>query len=422
MGLRVRNLIRGNKTLLNGSLFSLFSFVNQGISFILLVLLANYIAPAEYGKLSLFNTIVQFLGYFIALSSQGYLSVSFFKRGKEHFREDFSSICIIGLAVTLLFCGIIIVAGNWISGIASLPRVFLWYAIIITFFQMFQGMWLDMFRIKEKVGVYGIISCGTALLNLALSLYLVISLDLNWEGRVYAHLLCALSLGILSIVFFLKEKLFTKDVTFANIKMVAMWGIPLIPHLTSVWIKQGGDRLIINHFHTVEDVGLFSFALNLTSVIIMIGSAFNSSNSVSIFKILSEEKTAEQKKHLLMHQTKSIAVILVVTYLCVVLGGIWLVPLLLPRYSGSIPYFLILSLQGLCQCFYFLFCNYLFYYSQNNRIMYVTFFTSLLHLMLSLFLTRYSLFITCILYVFTQLLVTVLVYRMSMGLLKEKLN
>ena len=55
--------LRNNKILLKGGLFSLFSFFNQGVGFLLLIILAKYIVPAEYGTLSLFNTIVTFLGF-----------------------------------------------------------------------------------------------------------------------------------------------------------------------------------------------------------------------------------------------------------------------------------------------------------------------------------------------------------------------
>ena len=352
------NRLKGNKTLLNGSLFSLFSFFNQGIAFLLLILLANYIAPAEYGRLSLFNTIVQFLGFFVALSTQGYLSVSYFKRGQKYFKQDFSSICAIGAVITTSFCLVNLICGEWLAKSANLPSSFIWMAIAISFFQLFQGMWLDYHRIQEKVGRYGIISCSFAILNLVLSLYLVIGANLDWEGRVYANLLCVLLYGIIGIIYFCLQGLYTKKLSWTNMKRIAFWGIPLIPHLASVWIKQGGDRFIINHFHSVEDVGLFSFALNLTSVIIIIGSAFNSSNSVSIFQILAKNNISVDEKQLkLKRQTRNISIITLTAATCVIIGGCILVPFLLPRYVGSIPYFMILSLQGIGQCFYFLFCN-----------------------------------------------------------------
>ena len=72
-----------SKTLLHGVLFSGFSFVNRGFIFLLLLILANFISPAEYGYLSLFSTVIMILGFFICLSSEGYMSVSYFQEGGD---------------------------------------------------------------------------------------------------------------------------------------------------------------------------------------------------------------------------------------------------------------------------------------------------------------------------------------------------
>lgn len=74
--------ICSNKAMLNGALFSIFSFVNRGISFVLLLILASYITPKEYGYLNLYSTVGMVLSYFIAMSTAGYTSIIFLGKGK----------------------------------------------------------------------------------------------------------------------------------------------------------------------------------------------------------------------------------------------------------------------------------------------------------------------------------------------------
>lgn len=419
---RIKNKFIGNKVLLNGSLFSIFSFFNQGIGFFLLILLAEYIAPAEYGRLSMFNMTVTFLGFFIALSTQGFLAISYFKRGADCFKKDFSAISIISLTTFVVLILLFTLFHKQLSGLLNLPVAFLFVAIAISFFHLFFDMRLNYLRVQEKVINYGVWSCTFAIISFALSLFLVINRQLNWEGRVYANLICSIGFGVLAICFFFKEKLFTYKIDRETLKMILWWGIPLIPHLASTWIKQGGDRLIINEQHSLSDVGLFSFALNLTSIIIIIGSAFNATNSVSIYQTLSSKLPAADIRRKLKRQTKEITTIYLIAYLLIVLGASTLTPLLLPRYTPSIPYFLILSLQGLGQCFYFLYSNYLFYYHRNKQLMLVTFTTSVLHLLLSLLLTRYSLIYTCCIYVFVQVILVYSLYKLSRKALTENLE
>lgn len=417
--MKILNRIRGNKSLLNGSLYSMFSFINQGVGFVLLILLAGYIAPEEYGHLSLFNTIVTFLGFLIALSSQGYLGVSYFRRKGELFKQDVTSISLIIVTTTIVFSSILLIAHGPISRITSIPEPYLWIAIVIAFFTVFNHMILDYFRIQEKLVKYGLISCSFAILNFVLSLYLVIHEQMSWSGRVYAHLACSLFFGGLGIVLFAKDKLFTHKVTWAGTMAVIMWGLPLIPHNAAGWLKQGCDRLIINGVHSVADVGIFSFALNLVNVIIIVGQAFNATYSVSVYKILSNDKSGESKRVLLKREKRNIFYIYLITTVLVMVGVPLTVPFLLPKYTTAIPYFMILSVYGFLKCLYFLDVNYLFFFNKNKYIMYITFASAILHLSLSLLLTRYSLYFTCLIYVLTQTIILIMIKSFSKKALAE---
>lgn len=414
--------IKNNKSLMNGALFSLFSFIDRGISFVLLIILARYIMPADYGRLSLFDTIVQLLGFFVALSCQGYFSISYFQRKGELFKQDTTSIVLILISCTTILGVILFFLRSALANLADLPPLFLWFALAISFIQVFYFLFKDFLRIQEKVVRYGIVSCGFAIINFILSIFLVVNRSQGWEGRIYSSLVCTVFFGILGIIILLNNNLFTRHITWSGIRMILLWGIPLIPHQATSWIKQGCDRFIINGTHTIEDVGIFSFALTLTSIIIMIGTAFNATNSVSIYQILSADLPSKEKMIQLKRQTRNIGVVYSIGYVLVLVFGTVLVPFFLPQYSNSLPYFWILSLSGYFYCLYFLFVNYLFYFHKNNNIMMITFVTALVHLGLSLLLTRYSLYYTAIIHVVSQFIVLLLVMRESKRIINEKLS
>lgn len=67
-----------NKSFRNGIFFSLFSFLNSGISFLIMMLMARYVQPESYGKLSLFTTMISLLSIFICLNTNGMIGVKFF--------------------------------------------------------------------------------------------------------------------------------------------------------------------------------------------------------------------------------------------------------------------------------------------------------------------------------------------------------
>lgn len=202
-----------------------------------------------------------------------------------------------------------------------------------------------------------------------------------------------------------------------------LWGIPLIPHMATTFIRQGCDRYIINAYHSIGDVGLFSFALNLSNIITMVGFGFNQSNSVDIFKTLSDNNLSKgeilQKVN---RQKRTFLILYLVVAIAVFIVCFSILPIILPKYSSALKYFPLLALYGLLVCFYFVYTNFLFFYKKTKNLMYITFLSSVLHLFLSLCFTRYSLFITASLYVLTQFLVVIAVRRIANALLEKNLN
>lgn len=415
------NSLAHNKTIRNGGFFSILSFLNRGINFVLLTILARYINPADYGELSLFNTVVMFLGYFVGLSTAGYMGVSYFKESKEQFKKDFSAICLITFATTSIILIFFLLSSQWLSGIFKITVDFLFFGLLISFANVFVGLNLDYLRVQERLTWYGILSCSFAILNFIFALYLVIVENCNWKGQVYAQLACNVVYGIIALACFIKYEVLCIPKLWSIYKNIIIWGLPIIPHLAAGWIKQGLDKYIIEGTQTLADVGIFSFAMTLSGVIIMIGLAFNQTNSVNLYQTLSSEGSKEAKLGSLRRKEKYFSVLyLVLTGIIVICGSI-LIPIIMPMYSGCVPYFILLSIYGFFQCIYFLYTNYLFYYDHTKQLMYITFGSSIFHFLLSFWLTRFSLYLTCLIYIVSIAVVVLLVFLQSRKVINEKL-
>ena len=420
-GLQKIKRIKKNKTLVNGGLFSLYSFMGRGFSFLLLMLLANYMPPTEYGSLSLFNTVVSFVTIFMALSTEGYFSISFFKKSKDEFKKNFTSIYILGLATLVFFIIVVWIGGIYISDALQLSQDLLFYAAIISFLTFSFHIQQNYFRIQEKVVTYGYYNVGNALLNFVLSLFFVITLKQGWTGRVNAQLLCAIVFGTLSLFTFLRAKLFIFDWDKSRYKELVAWGLPMLPHQATGWIRQGLDRYIINYSWSTYEVGIFSFALNASNIIDMVGHAFNATNSVTLFQTLSDKSLdADRKMQILRKQTRNIGLIYSVSAVVIVLSMSLIAYFALPKYKDSVPYIWILSISAIMKCFYYLYTNYLFYYGKTKTLMYITFGTSVMHLLLSLALTRFSLYYTSLIYVLVQSVILYFVFKKSQDLLEDE--
>lgn len=412
-----------NKTIVNGSLFSLFSFIGQGISFVLLLIIAKFINPEGYGYLSLYNSAIMFCGIVIAFSTRGYAQITYFKKEYTFFKKDFTAIIILGVFSVLLLSLVVLVAGDWISEKMSLTNNLLWIVIAVSFLTFVFQLQQDYLRIKEKVTQFGVYNCLFSLFNFVLTLLFIIYLNQGWEGRVTAQVVCTFVFGIVSLIYFLRHSLIDVHSSIGTYKEILIWGIPMIPHAASGWIRQGIDQYIINYNYSTYEVGVFSFALNLANIIIIIGTAFNSTNSVTQFQILSDSTlTNSQKREKLNKQMRITSLIYMASSIFVVVSTALLTSLAFPKYVDSIKYVWILSIYALGNCIYFNYCNYLFYYSKTKKLMLITFGSSILHLLLSFLLTGTSLYYTAIIYVISMAVMTIMVAKEANTLLKYNLK
>lgn len=415
MQFSIRNLLalRHNKTVQNGALFSIFSFLNAGISFVLLIIIAGFISPEGYGKINLFNTTVQVFTYFICLNTSGIVSVVFFKKDNAEFKRTINTVLILTIWCFLFLTLLLLLISERLERAIGLDYYFQWTALWICLFQTIAQLNLNIFRIEEKVKQYGIYSVSSAVLNFTLTILLVVTFKHDWQGRIYAQLATCFMLFLFTVVFLFKNNYITRiKPNKKSFKEALGFGVPLIPHNATPWLRQGLDRYFINGFHSTSEVGLFSLSMNFANIILMVGEAFNQTNSVYIFKNLATD-TQDAVKNRLRRQTLLLTGLFIVITVGIIICSYAVVPIMFPKYVGAIKYIPFLCLSMLFKCIYLQFCNYLFYFKKTLGLMYITFSCSLLHTVLSFCFTRYSIFYTTIINAVVDLLITTMVFLYS---------
>ena len=103
------------------SIYTTASFFNKGMMALLAFFLSNYILPGEYGILSLYSIFVLFVLPFVILGMPSSLVVEHSKLNEKEYRLYFnSSITLSGISFLILLA-ILFVAGNFVSGLITLP-------------------------------------------------------------------------------------------------------------------------------------------------------------------------------------------------------------------------------------------------------------------------------------------------------------
>lgn len=105
-------------------LYFIFSFVNNGISFILMLILANYLLPQDYGHANLYNVFVQIVSIIIALGTNGYISAAYFQKSREEIIDIITVVFSTIFAVLFFVSILIIIFPSIFSGLTGIPVFF----------------------------------------------------------------------------------------------------------------------------------------------------------------------------------------------------------------------------------------------------------------------------------------------------------
>lgn len=409
--------IGASRTANQAIVFSFFSFLNSGINFFLLIIIAGFISPSGYGNLNLFNISVTLFGFLICLNATGIIPVNYFKKNRRDVCKSINTVFALAVMCFLFLTGVVFIFGNDIEKATGISQLYQWIALWVCFFQVFTTVNLDIWRLEEKPVAYGTYSLGLVLMNFVLTIIFIIGCHSDWVGRVYAQVLSGALFFIISIVFLIKRGYLTMLKPLRqNFVEAISFGVPLIPHSISFWLRQGLDRFFINSYHNVAVVGLFSLSLNFANIIHIIGTAFNAANSVYIYKSLA--KDTEETRKSLQKQTKLMIVFFIFVTIVICLGASVFIPLFFPKYKDSISFLFFQCLGAMFQCIYLLFVNYLFYYKKTKDLMYITFSISVLHAILSYWLTRYSVLYTVVIGAVTNGLIMLGVFIYSRRIYK----
>lgn len=409
--------ILNNKNFRNGALFALFSFFNTGINFVIMMVMARFIKPDSYGQLSLFTTMVSLLSIFICLNTNGFIGVNFFSSSKEKIQRLLNVVVLTTLLAYMVMLTAMCCFTSALEEVSGLTIVYQFYAISFCALNVMNALLLDVWRLEEKVWRYGTFSVLLVICNLILTVFFVGFLRWDWQGRMYAQVITCAGFAVLAFYILTKKNylrmVFPKKEDFVG---AYRFGIPLIPHTTSFWLRQGLDRYVINAFTTQAMVGLFSFAANFANIIQIIGSAFNASYSVNIYKTLATANI-DSVKLLRRNCWYLVGVYFVITLLIFLFASL-LIPFAFPQYNDCIIYLFPLCGGAMFQCFYLVYVNILFFYKKTKILMYITFTCSLLHCIMSLLLTKYGVIYTAYISLFSNMLIFMGVYGYSKRILR----
>lgn len=277
----------GNKLIKNTFIYALGEIIPKLLSFITFPILTNYLSPDEYGILNYVNTINYLLTIVGLLCLNTFFLVYYYKQENEiQQKKLLGNLSFFIFLVNTLFVGLLFIIGpNCLKYIGSNVNFYPYIAIglVTYYFELFSILPSALYRLKENPLPLTILNILKGSIMLCLTLLLILKFNFKAEGVLVANMIVAIIFGLT----FLR-------ITFANmilnfnweqLKFALKFSLPLLPGSISYYCVSLFDRVLIDKYVGLKELGIYSTASSLAFLLNIISNAAYKAFEPYFFKI-----------------------------------------------------------------------------------------------------------------------------------------
>ena len=359
-----------------------------GIPVLLTPILSYYIAPEDFAIYINLTVMMMLSSVIIDFGSSGYFSIIF--HNKEIPNRSVLKNSVISMIVnSAVYMILIYLFIDDIANFVGASKLHIYISILAGFCTSVNALYLTSIRYSEKVILFFNIRILQVLSHAMLAIILVIVFDKSWAGRYVAHFAPVLLLFLWVVKN--NKRLFWNNSVISygtnGFMPQLMFGLTLMPHALSSWIKTGFDRLYLTDSVGLLSNGIYSTAFQISMISSLIGVGFNKVLAPRMFKDM--EHNNGKKLNIILPRViiYNIYFTILVTLFFQLTGK-----LLLPEsYHSSLvilPYLLVA--QGFLNI-YIVYSNLMFFYKFTVKLSLVSLFSATIHVFfLEMLIVKYN--------------------------------
>ena len=252
------------------------SLFTKGLGIFLLPVYTRYLSPADYGTLSVLNSIGQFLPILISLNIDAAFGRYFHEDKVDHqrLRMLFSTIywflLIYGSAVVSV---ILFTEPLWANNFPGMPFGYFLLTFIPALLMQLGQLGTIYLRQSLDSRRTTFIEVGTALLSVAVTLPLLIFADFGVLARLLGSTAGTIFIFIYYFNYFIRKKLLGFQWDKRILHKSLLYSLPFLPSVAAGWIAGMSDKLILAKYVSVEAVGVYSLAATLATILYVVQDA-----------------------------------------------------------------------------------------------------------------------------------------------------
>jgi O-antigen/teichoic acid export membrane protein len=256
-------------TLKHSAVYSIGNIANKLVGFILLPLYATHLTIAEYGMWALLEATSQILimvgGFRLHTAMMRWLADTDDPREQKSINATvlFSTLVIVGLIGLLGYTLRTFLSRAILDSAQFVPYINYMFLMIIL--SIYNQIPMQLLRFHEKSIQFVFISLLRLLTTLTVTLVTILHFDMTVDGVLIGQICGMTVTTLLTLPFVLMRIRLTFH--YALLKEMAEYSFPLIFATLSAMLLNLGDRYILKYFADFADVGQYSLAYKIASVI-----------------------------------------------------------------------------------------------------------------------------------------------------------
>ena len=264
-----------HKTLVKETfVYTLTDVIGKAMSFILLPIVSYFLPPSELGIATNFTVLTTLIILLAGLAIVNSIPYFFYEQNKEENVSLISNLLMLCLGLCVVVGGLASCFSQLIFEYLQLSLHIQLLGVVFVIGSLISSINLILLRLENKPKQFAVLQILQIILHAAFVILFVIVLRGGGEGKIYAEVLVFSIIGMIHLVMMLKKGYISLRFQVQWIKRLLRFGLPLLPHSISFWLKSGMDKIFITTYCGLQFNGLYSMAISVSSVYTMLMQSF----------------------------------------------------------------------------------------------------------------------------------------------------
>lgn len=359
---------------------------SRGIAFLLLPIVSKYLLPEQLGIAANFDVLQSILSLLAGMATVNGLAYYFYKSSKERMAQLVSNLVWTIIVFNVLFSVIIFFANDIVNQYLHIGVMLQLLTVVSCVALLISDISKLISRLEDKPIQFAVLQLGQSMLYIGLQLFMVVHLEMQALGRIYSLVFSLLAFSLIHIVLLIKKGYLKFNFNWSAMKEMLGFGIPLLPHSLSFWLKSGMDKVLLTTYCGLTVNGLYSMAMSFGALYSMCEISFMKAYSPYLQKRIASftPENEGKEKTALVRQSYQLGGAFILLYF-VLIAVCWLVInyMINEKYLPCFEFIPWILLAATIKVFYSLTIEYIYTAKKTAGLGIITFTCSVIQLVLT---------------------------------------